>query len=438
MSRVCQVMAMMAKSDVNHNSSNMKSKNQPSESNNNSISIKSEVIKSDMRDMRDDDNDQTSNDACDDPDTEYISVPTSPSAVHGMTSFDYEEEEEEDGSNENSSGEWPDENRDESPVDDDMDGEQTGRLAIGYSSSSSISPTNHMSMHQSSLVNGSSPASLTMDKKSLEFCVVCGDKASGRHYGAISCEGCKGFFKRSVRKQLNYACRANQDCEVTKHHRNRCQYCRLQKCLSMGMRADHCQPERKPLAVESGSPTPTALSLPPNTLLQPASRPASKSSNSSTSHTSHRPIFPKPTAMTHDLSNLLESSQSALSTIMENGSHPANGDLSTLANVVSNLVALRHVAAAAVTLNSADAADEKPLNMTKQAPDGARQLSRSSNRQQLSTSEPVTPDNYAVEVEHLRADLAQISTNIAALVEALLDIGARINRIQRRLTTGQD
>lgn len=73
---------------------------------------------------------------------------------------------------------------------------------------------------------------------SLELCVVCGDRASGRHYGAISCEGCKGFFKRSIRKQLGYQCRGSKSCEVTKHHRNRCQYCRLQKCLAMGMRSD--------------------------------------------------------------------------------------------------------------------------------------------------------------------------------------------------------
>ena len=72
----------------------------------------------------------------------------------------------------------------------------------------------------------------------IDVCVVCGDRASGRHYGAISCEGCKGFFKRSIRKQLGYQCRGSKDCEVTKFHRNRCQYCRLQKCLKMGMRSD--------------------------------------------------------------------------------------------------------------------------------------------------------------------------------------------------------
>ncbi|XP_060807491.1 nuclear receptor subfamily 2 group C member 2 isoform X2 [Amyelois transitella] len=80
----------------------------------------------------------------------------------------------------------------------------------------------------------------------LELCIVCGDRASGRHYGAISCEGCKGFFKRSIRKKLGYQCRGSMNCEVTKHHRNRCQYCRLQKCLACGMRSDF-QHERKPI-----------------------------------------------------------------------------------------------------------------------------------------------------------------------------------------------
>ncbi|XP_043221625.1 orphan steroid hormone receptor 2-like isoform X4 [Amphibalanus amphitrite] len=82
-----------------------------------------------------------------------------------------------------------------------------------------------------------------LSPSAIDACVVCGDRASGRHYGVVSCEGCKGFFKRSIRKQLGYQCRGTKDCEVTKYHRNRCQYCRLQKCLSMGMRSD-CKESR--------------------------------------------------------------------------------------------------------------------------------------------------------------------------------------------------
>lgn len=53
-----------------------------------------------------------------------------------------------------------------------------------------------------------------------------------------SCEGCKGFFKRTVRKDLTYTCRDNKDCLIDKRQRNRCQYCRYQKCLAMGMKRE--------------------------------------------------------------------------------------------------------------------------------------------------------------------------------------------------------
>ncbi|XP_030061008.1 nuclear receptor subfamily 4 group A member 3 isoform X1 [Microcaecilia unicolor] len=66
-------------------------------------------------------------------------------------------------------------------------------------------------------------------------CAVCGDNAACQHYGVRTCEGCKGFFKRTVQKNAKYVCLANKNCPVDKRRRNRCQYCRFQKCLSVGM-----------------------------------------------------------------------------------------------------------------------------------------------------------------------------------------------------------
>ncbi|KAK5864220.1 hypothetical protein PBY51_001180 [Eleginops maclovinus] len=66
-------------------------------------------------------------------------------------------------------------------------------------------------------------------------CAVCGDNASCQHYGVRTCEGCKGFFKRTVQKNSRYVCLASKECPVDKRRRNRCQFCRFQKCLSVGM-----------------------------------------------------------------------------------------------------------------------------------------------------------------------------------------------------------
>uniref|UniRef100_A0A5S6QYQ9 Nuclear receptor domain-containing protein n=1 Tax=Trichuris muris TaxID=70415 RepID=A0A5S6QYQ9_TRIMR len=84
-----------------------------------------------------------------------------------------------------------------------------------------------------------------MDTKgALLVCKVCGDKASGKHYGAPSCDGCRGFFKRSIRRKLDYQCKAGGRCVVDVVRRNQCQACRFSKCLKANMNRDAVQSER--------------------------------------------------------------------------------------------------------------------------------------------------------------------------------------------------
>ncbi|XP_015522822.1 steroid receptor seven-up, isoforms B/C isoform X1 [Neodiprion pinetum] len=89
-----------------------------------------------------------------------------------------------------------------------------------------------------SQANSSQSGSSQTDKSPNIECVVCGDKSSGKHYGQFTCEGCKSFFKRSVRRNLTYSCRGARNCPIDQHHRNQCQFCRLKKCLKMGMRRE--------------------------------------------------------------------------------------------------------------------------------------------------------------------------------------------------------
>lgn len=78
-------------------------------------------------------------------------------------------------------------------------------------------------------------------------CKVCGDNSSGKHYGIYACDGCAGFFKRSIRNARAYQCKSNNyGCPIDKTRRNQCRCCRLRRCLDSGMNRDSVQQERGP------------------------------------------------------------------------------------------------------------------------------------------------------------------------------------------------
>ncbi|XP_055048249.1 photoreceptor-specific nuclear receptor isoform X1 [Misgurnus anguillicaudatus] len=107
-------------------------------------------------------------------------------------------------------------------------------MSISFASSTDSSRSNSTDDRH----EGRSPAPGKILNSGL-LCKVCSDTSSGKHYGIYACNGCSGFFKRSVRRRLIYRCQAGTGmCPVDKAHRNQCQACRLKKCLQAGMNKD--------------------------------------------------------------------------------------------------------------------------------------------------------------------------------------------------------
>uniref|UniRef100_A0A673XMA3 Nuclear receptor subfamily 2, group C, member 2 n=1 Tax=Salmo trutta TaxID=8032 RepID=A0A673XMA3_SALTR len=190
----------------------------------------------------------------------------------------------------------------------------------------------------------------------IEYCVVCGDKASGRHYGAVSCEGCKGFFKRSVRKNLTYSCRSNQDCVVNKHHRNRCQFCRLRKCLDMGMKMESVQSERKPIDLPRERPVNCAASTEKIYIRKNLMSPLIATPTFITDSDGSRSSLLDP-GMLVNIQQPLIQADGTLLLATDTKSESGQGDLGTLASVVTSLANLTD--SLSESLNNSDTSDDQ-------------------------------------------------------------------------------
>ncbi|UJR29829.1 hypothetical protein I4U23_017372 [Adineta vaga] len=80
-----------------------------------------------------------------------------------------------------------------------------------------------------------------MTKKLTDLvCVICGDHAIGFNYDVLTCASCKAFFRRNAQHQPDkLRCLTGKNkCYVDYKTARKCQRCRLEKCLNLGMRKD--------------------------------------------------------------------------------------------------------------------------------------------------------------------------------------------------------
>lgn len=85
------------------------------------------------------------------------------------------------------------------------------------------------------------------DNKDVKICGVCGDKALGYNFSAVTCESCKAFFRRNALTKKDFRCPFKEQCEITAVTRRFCQKCRLEKCFAIGMRKDYIMTEEDKL-----------------------------------------------------------------------------------------------------------------------------------------------------------------------------------------------
>ncbi|XP_052269721.1 nuclear hormone receptor HR96-like isoform X3 [Dreissena polymorpha] len=94
--------------------------------------------------------------------------------------------------------------------------------------------------------NGMEAMHKSRKNKEDKYCGVCGDRALGYNFDAISCESCKAFFRRNAPKGLEYfKCPYEEKCKMDVSNRRFCKRCRLRKCFEIGMRKEYILTEEE-------------------------------------------------------------------------------------------------------------------------------------------------------------------------------------------------
>ncbi|CAG2117236.1 unnamed protein product [Medioppia subpectinata] len=121
--------------------------------------------------------------------------------------------------------------------------DSSSTVSGGYNpmTAAGVRPTQHYSLPpqppSTSATNQFVVSNINNHKQLIKVCRVCGDRAKSYHFGGISCDSCKAFFRRSVQNDafLNFHCPYDRNCEITINSRKSCQFCRFKKCTAIGM-----------------------------------------------------------------------------------------------------------------------------------------------------------------------------------------------------------
>ncbi|GMR45630.1 hypothetical protein PMAYCL1PPCAC_15825, partial [Pristionchus mayeri] len=93
-------------------------------------------------------------------------------------------------------------------------------------------------------------------------CSVCGHPATGIHYLAISCNGCRSFFRRTVALRKTYACKRADPDKLECFKEFGCKSCRFALCEGAGMNAEAVKTEEGEECERENNDLPTDIQVP--------------------------------------------------------------------------------------------------------------------------------------------------------------------------------